>query len=352
MARESAADRLERKRREAGKDKTAQDLRRVGGAMAGAGKAMFGIEGDSPSQRLERARREEAAAKRRPTSGLKGTKLNRERGMSNRQTSPKTMTAAERKAAGRTKQSRRGDVKVTKESPEFLKVERAPKTTVKAPKAGKSSTSSAGVKAPKVNRNVKVAKPKIDGPVAKSTPKTGAKAGTGAKTEKGKSTFRQRRLARLKKRLEASGSEGRRSRLKKRIGRVESRMGKDEPKKTGGMGGAVPPKNKTARTVRKPKKMMGGGMMKAKGKANGGMMKAKGYSKGGKTGFPDLTGDGKVTRKDILKGRGVRGMKTGGMMKTKGATAGGKMKSKGYKKGGKVSGAGIARKGVRPAKMY
>ena len=122
MARESAADRLERKRREAGKDKTAQDLRRVGGAMAGAGKAMFGIEGDSPSQRLERARREEAAAKRRPTSGLKGTKLNRERGMSNRQTSPKTMTAAERKAAGRTKQSRRGDVKVTKESPEFLKV--------------------------------------------------------------------------------------------------------------------------------------------------------------------------------------------------------------------------------------
>ena len=352
MARESAADRLERKRRETGKDKTAQDLRRVGGAMAGAGKAMFGIEGDSPSQRLERARREEAAAKRRPTSGLKGTKLNRERGMSSRQTSPKTMAAAERKAAGRTKQSRRGDVKVTKEAPAFTKVERAPKTTVKAPKAGKSSTSSAGVKAPKVNRNVKVAKPKIDGPVAKSTPKTGAKAGAGAKTEKGKSTFRQRRLARLKKRLEASGSEGRQSRLKKRIGRVESRMGKDEPKKTGGMGGAVPPKNKSAKKVRKPKKMMGGGMMKAKGKANGGMMKAKGYSRGGKTNFPDLTGDGKVTRKDILKGRGVRGMKTGGMMKTKGATAGGKMKSKGYKKGGKVRGAGIARKGVRPAKMY
>jgi hypothetical protein len=82
------------------------------------------------------------------------------------------------------------------------------------------------------------------------------------------------------------------------------------------------------------------------------MMKAKGYSRGGKTNFPDLTGDGEVTRKDILKGRGVRGMKTGGMMKTKGATAGGKMKSKGYKKGGKVRGAGIARKGVRPAKMY
>ena len=30
------------------------------------------------------------------------------------------------------------------------------------------------------------------------------------------------------------------------------------------------------------------------------------------TGFPDLTGDGKVTRKDILKGRGVQSMMGGG----------------------------------------
>jgi hypothetical protein len=43
-------------------------------------------------------------------------------------------------------------------------------------------------------------------------------------------------------------------------------------------------------------------------------------------------------------------MKAGGMMKKKGYAAGGMMK-KGYKKGGKVRGAGIARKGVRPAKM-
>ena len=28
--------------------------------------------------------------------------------------------------------------------------------------------------------------------------------------------------------------------------------------------------------------------------------------------FPDLTGDGKVTKKDILKGRGVEGFKEGG----------------------------------------
>ena len=44
-----------------------------------------------------------------------------------------------------------------------------------------------------------------------------------------------------------------------------------------------------------------------------------------------------------------KAMKAGGMMK-KGYKAGGKMK-KGYKKGGKVRGAGIARKGVRAARM-
>ena len=89
--------------------------------------------------------------------------------------------------------------------------------------------------------------------------------------------------------------------------------------------------------------------------------------------FPDLTGDGKVTQKDILKGRGVLNtggkvkkkkgyamggpMKKkgyamgGGPMKKKGYAMGGPMKKKGYKKGGKVRGAGIAMKGVRPAKM-
>jgi len=50
---------------------------------------------------------------------------------------------------------------------------------------------------------------------------------------------------------------------------------------------------------------------------------------------------GKVKKKGYAKG---------GMMKKKGYAAGGMMK-KGYKKGGKVRGAGIARKGVRPAKM-
>ena len=45
----------------------------------------------------------------------------------------------------------------------------------------------------------------------------------------------------------------------------------------------------------------------------GGAMKMKKYAKGG---FPDLTGDGKVTRADILKGRGVIKRK-GGTVKKK-----------------------------------
>ena len=65
-------------------------------------------------------------------------------------------------------------------------------------------------------------------------------------------------------------------------------------------------------------KKKGGGMLKKKGFSKGGSMKKKGFAKGG--------------------------------MAKKGYAMGGKMK-KGYAKGGKVRGAGIAQRGVRPAKM-
>ena len=78
-----------------------------------------------------------------------------------------------------------------------------------------------------------------------------------------------------------------------------------------------------------------GGMMKAKGMAKGGKMMKKGYAMGGAAKkFPDLTGDGKVTQKDILRGRGVPGIKKGGSMTKKGMAKGGPMKKKGYAKGG------------------
>jgi len=166
---------------------------------------------------------------------------------------------------------------------------------------------------------------------------TDEKKTTTKKVEPKKKSFRERRLDRMGERLASAKSEGRKRRIKRRMERVKGRMADDE---------------------KKPKKKMAGGMMKAKGKANGGMMKAKGMKVGGKTNFPDLTGDGEVTRKDILRGRGVRGMKGGGM-KTKGYMAGGKMKTKGYSAGGvkkakakKLRGAGIESRGYRRARMY
>ena len=51
---------------------------------------------------------------------------------------------------------------------------------------------------------------------------------------------------------------------------------------------------------------------KNKGAIKGVERMAQGGSVAGKK-FPDLTGDGKVTKKDILKGRGVAGFKDGNL---------------------------------------
>ena len=123
---------------------------------------------------------------------------------------------------------------------------------------------------------------------------------------------------------------------------------------------------------RPPKKAKGGGMMKSKMKAKGmkagGKMKAKGYKAGGKMKAKGMSAGGKMKAKGMAVGgplkkapEGNTGLKKlpkqvrnkmGFMAK------GGMMKTKGYSKGGaaggkkqKVRGAGIARKGVRPAKM-
>ena len=57
-------------------------------------------------------------------------------------------------------------------------------------------------------------------------------------------------------------------------------------------------------TEKKPKKFKKGKELEREKKMGGGMMGRRfGMKKGSK--FPDLTGDGKVTFADILKGRGV-----------------------------------------------
>jgi len=108
-------------------------------------------------------------------------------------------------------------------------------------------------------------------------------------------------------------------RLNPEVSRKKDR--KDPPKKN--MGGMMQAKGKA-----------NGGMMKAKGRANGGAMKKKNYATGGSAKkFPDLSGDGKVTQKDILMGRGAVKKKNGGIMKKKNYATGG-MAKKGSTKGG------------------
>ena len=131
-------------------------------------------------------------------------------------------------------------------------------------------------------------------------------------------------------------------------------------------------KQEAARAPKSPKeevplKFRGGGMMKSKMKAKGymagGKMKAKGMKAGGKMPMVKDPKTGKMVPEFAADGKGK--MMAGGKVKSKGYAKGGMMKSKGYAKGGamkskmaakkptkqKVRGAGIARKGVRPAKM-
>jgi len=70
--------------------------------------------------------------------------------------------------------------------------------------------------------------------------------------------------------------------------------------------------------------------------------------------FPDLTGDGKVTKADVLKGRGVPGMKKGGSTKWIQSAIrkpGALRKSLGVKKGEKIPAGKLAKAAKAPGKM-
>ena len=110
------------------------------------------------------------------------------------------------------------------------------------------------------------------------------------------------------------------------------------------------------------KKMMAGGKMVKKGYAAGKMVSKKMMSSGKLVGGQtklDKNKDGKITGEDFAKlragnakGGAIKKMAGGKMVKK--MMAKGKMVkggAKGGKKKAKVRGAGIARKGVRPAKM-
>ena len=214
------------------------------------------------------------------------------------------------------------------------------------------------------------------GAAAKFLMANGARAATmkfgKAAVDKAKNEIKKRESAVMKKtdeanigvKKESSPQSIRRGQDTKR----NKRVAKEE--RTSGRSDALrPPKDEM------PLKFRGGGMkskMKAKGMKAGGKMKAKGMAKGGmKTkgymagGLKDVPEGNKGLKKLPKEVRNKMGYKAkGGMMKTKGYAKGG-MKTKGYAAGGmkskmatkkkptkqKVRGAGIARKGVRPAKM-
>ena len=127
------------------------------------------------------------------------------------------------------------------------------------------------------------------------------------------------------------------------------------------MGGMMKSKMSAKGGARGGKKMMpggmrAGGMAKKDGPRDGSGVKVKRarFLKDAKSGsatkvkkkFPDLTGDGRVTQADILKGRGVIKKKNGGMMKSKGMAKGGAMTKKGMAKGGAMTKKGMAKGGA------
>ena len=235
-------------------------------------------------------------------------------------------------------------VKVEKEAPAFTKVERPPKTPIKSPKSDMKTDMSEGRSNVSADKGTGTGLPRTIGEARKQAKKKGTMAKT-FMTKSGKAKSAVTREDMQKVGLDPNKKSDLTKYLNKR-----NKLGR-KPKK-----GDFAPAKRLGKSDAPTKMyaMADGGKMKTKGRANGGMMKTKGMKAGGK--FPDLTGDGKVTRKDVLKGRGVPGLKGGGM-KTKGSMAGGKMKAKGYAAGGKkgkqkVRGAGIAKRGVRPAKRY
>jgi len=73
--------------------------------------------------------------------------------------------------------------------------------------------------------------------------------------------------------------------------------------------------------------------------------------------FPDLTGDGKVTQADVLKGRGVDGMKKGGKVNDKNwikdaiKKPGALRESLGVKEGKTIPAKTLAKAAKAPGKM-
>ena len=254
------------------------------------------------------------------------------------------MTAARSRRAGRgrkvTQEIKRGTTRTgAAKAREFASMspDREPK-----PKAAQTGTSRKAMRdAPKPEREIKRGTTRVrktaDGS-KKTKPtlnKQGAAAFAKALDEAGKRKAAKKAEAEAKAKAEA---------------KAEAEKKKDKEKKTL-FGIEIKPSSRFAGRGGKARRVAGramGGMMKSKmaskGGAKGGKRMPTGMKKGGPASkFPDLSGDGKVTQKDILMGKGVIKKQAGGMMKSK-------MSSKGGAKGGRMPG-GMQAGGMMKSKM-
>ena len=222
------------------------------------------------------------------------------------------MTAARSRRAGRgrkvTQEIKRGTTRTgAAKAREFASMspDREPK-----PKAAQTGTSRKAMRdAPKPEREIKRGTTRVrktaDGS-KKTKPtlnKQGAAAFAKALDEAGKRKAAKKAEAEAKAKAEA---------------KAEAEKKKDKEKKTL-FGIEIKPSSRFAGRGGKARRVAGramGGMMKSKmaskGGAKGGKRMPPGMKKGGSASkFPDMTGDGKVTQKDILRARGVPGFSKG-----------------------------------------
>jgi hypothetical protein len=368
--------------------KTAGKVGKVGAGLAAVGAVASALSKDDKPKANAKPVKRGPSMKEAGANIRKSQEAFERRRRSNRQAESAMRSVQKSRALG---EAAARDPKATKPTPPKA----PPTTSVKPPKAGPKVTSGATKPTPPKTRTT----PKVVSPpkVTKRPTVTGGGTTMASRNVTREGPMGKRTLANVtREQLTASGLSLNNAGLKKYLDkfdelgrrpkpsdfkktkekaskkRTTSRVGspasganrrpKPAGKATGGMMKSKMASKGGARGGKRvPPGMMGGGMMKSKmaskggarggkkmmmpgGMKNGGMA-SKGGARGGKK-FPDLTGDGRVTQADILKGRGVTKKRNGGMMKSKGMAKGGAMTKKGMAKGGAMKKKGYAKGGM------
>ncbi len=271
---------------------------KVGAGIAAAGALVGALSKDDKPKAKAKPVKRGPSMKEAGANIRKSKEAFERRRRSNRQAESAMRSVQKSRALG---EAAARDPKATKPP----KPQTPPTTSVKPPKADRTKVTSGATKPtpPKATTTPKVSSP----PKVTKRPTVTGKGGRNVTRE---GPMGKRTLANVtKEQLTDTGMS-----LRQYLNYMDKNDGKRPPKK----------KDTVRRTgSSKPmsqRKFAGGGMaskMSAKGGARGGkkMMMPGGMKAGGSASkFPDLTGDGRVTQKDILKGRGVPGFSKGDLV--------------------------------------